>query len=181
MALDETSAGLLVTFLILLAGFLAAKLGGSLIIAISKRKETINIRRIQLVKIYRYLVMILAIIIALLYLRKGVVGDVSIVGNFLQKTYQFLPNILLFALLIVLGIVVANLIAFILKRFFDTTGLTELMIEQNNPEALAAKIRPFIQLSNAEIDALRQRLRQIVVERHNLNQLAVTIVNQFLV
>jgi len=57
----------------------------------------------------------------------------------------------------------------------------ELMIEQNNPEALAAKIRPFIQLSNAEIDALRQRLRQIVVERHNLNQLAVTIVNQFLV
>ena len=136
MALDETSAGLLVTFLILLAGFLAAKLGGSLIIAISKRKETINIRRIQLVKIYRYLVMILAIIIALLYLRKGVVGDVSIVGNFLQKTYKFLPNILLFALLIVLGIVVANLIAFILKRFFDTTGLTELMIEQNREHVL---------------------------------------------
>ena len=54
-------------------------------------------------------------------------------------------------------------------------------MEQNTPEALAAKIRPFIQLSNAEIDALRQRLRQIVVERHNLNQLAVTIVNQFLV
>ena len=136
MALDETSAGLLVTFLILLAGFLAAKLGGSLIIAISKRKETINIRRIQLVKIYRYLVMILAIIIALLYMRKGVVGDASIVGNFLQKTYKFLPNILLFALLIVLGIVVANLIAFILKRFFDTTGLTELMIEQNREHVL---------------------------------------------
>lgn len=134
---SETSTRLLVTFLILLAGFLLSRFGGSLIMSFSKKKETINVKQIQLVKTYRYLVMIVTVVTALFYLKKDVISDVLLVRNVLTTTYELLPNILLFVLFIVLGITIVNLITFSLKRFFDTTGLTEFMIEQNREHLLS--------------------------------------------
>lgn len=137
MAVNEISTRLLATFLILVAGFLLSRFGGSLIMSIFKKKETINVRHIQLVKMYRYFIMIFTIVIALLYLKKNVISDVLRIKVFLAATYEFLPNMLLFVLLIVLGVTIVNLIAFGLRRFFDTTGLAEFMIEQNKEHLLS--------------------------------------------
>ena len=54
-----------------------------------------------------------------------------------------------------------------------------LMVEQNKPTLLADKIQWLLSLPHHEKNALRQQLRQIVVENHNLDQLAVKIVEQF--
>ena len=129
--LNETSTRLLVTFLVLVSGFLISKFGASFIFSLSKKKETIDVRQIHVVKMYRYLVMILTLVISLLYLKKDVLTEVLIFGNFFTKAYEFLPDILLFILLIVLGVAVVNLIAYALRRFLDTIGITEFMVEQN--------------------------------------------------
>jgi small conductance mechanosensitive channel len=134
--LNETSMRLLITFLILIAGFLVSRYGGSLIIALSKKKETINVRQIRFVKMYKYLVMIFTIAVSLLYLKKDVLSDILLVGNLFTATYEFLPNVLLFTLLFVLGIAIVNMITFAIKRFFDTIGLTDLMLEQNKDHML---------------------------------------------
>lgn len=55
----------------------------------------------------------------------------------------------------------------------------DLMIEQNNPQVLAAKIKWLAGLSAAARNTLGHQLRQTVVTNHNLDQLVVKIVHQF--
>lgn len=56
---------------------------------------------------------------------------------------------------------------------------SELMVEKNNPEKLVEKIKWLMELSETEKTAIRKDLRQIVVENHNLDNLALKIINQF--
>jgi glycosyltransferase involved in cell wall biosynthesis len=55
----------------------------------------------------------------------------------------------------------------------------ELMVEKNNPNALAEKIKWLRDLSENEKIELRHKLRQEVVENHNLDNLAKKIITQF--
>jgi len=136
MPLDTTTTRLLVSLLILVSGFVIAKIGSNIIIAISKRKETINVKHIGFVKVFRYFVMISTIAGALIYLRVDLLNNVTILSNFVTNTYNLLPNILLVILLIVLALAVVNLITFGLKKIFDVSGITEFMIEQRKEHFL---------------------------------------------
>src|SRR3989338_4104915 len=136
MALDSTTLKLVTALGILVLGYITARVGSSLIIAFSKKKETINVGHIQFLKIYRYLVMILTILGALAYIRVGILKDLTILSGFITNTYNLLPSILLAILLLVLAIAVVNLITFGLKRVFDTTGITEFMLEQRKEHFL---------------------------------------------
>lgn len=55
----------------------------------------------------------------------------------------------------------------------------ELMVVKDNPKALAEKIKFVMQMSAEEKNQLRERLRQEVVESHNLENLVKKIVEQF--
>ena len=136
MQLNTTTTQLLIAILIILVGYLVIKIGSSLILSFSKRKEIVSMKYIQYVKFFRYVVMILTIVAALIYLQADLIKDISIVGDFISDTYSLLPNILLAILLIVLAIAVVNLITFGLKRTFDVTGITEFMLEQKKDHFL---------------------------------------------
>tara|TARA_Y100000310_G_scaffold341089_1_gene439082 strand:- start:20492 stop:21997 length:1506 start_codon:yes stop_codon:yes gene_type:complete len=136
MQLDTTTTRLIVSLLILVGGFLVTRIGSGLIISLSKRKETINVKHIRVVKFFRYLVMIFTILAALVYLRVDLLTDITVLSDFVTNAYKLLPNILLVILLIVLAIAVVNLITFGLKRIFDTTGITEFMLEQKKEHFL---------------------------------------------
>jgi|TARA_Y100000310_G_scaffold91835_1_gene89322 hypothetical protein len=136
MALNVTTTKLLITILILIAGYVVVRIGSSLVISFSKKKETISVKHIQIVKVFRYLVMIFTILAALIYLQVDLVKDITVAGNFISNTYDLLPNILLVILLIILAIAVINLITFGLKRIFAATGITEFMLEQKREHFL---------------------------------------------
>ncbi len=129
--LNETTTKLAITFLIILVGYGVSKAGSMLITRIQSRRDTISLRHRAIVKNFRYLVMIFTIVMALLYLKADVLKDFIFVTDFLTQTYELLPNIILVVLLIVLAMIVVNLIIFVAGRFFDTTGITEFMIEQD--------------------------------------------------
>ena len=54
-----------------------------------------------------------------------------------------------------------------------------LMVEKNNPPKLAEKIKWLMDLPAEEKKAVRKRLREIVVNNHNLDKLVLKIINQF--
>ena len=126
----------MITILIIIAGYFIARVGSRLIIKFSKKKETINVKHIRIVKVFRYLVMILALLAALIYLRVDLITDITIMREFVSNAYNLLPNILLVILLVVLAIAVVNLISFGLKRIFVVTGITEFMLEQRKEHFL---------------------------------------------
>ena len=136
MVSDPTTLKLAITLGILVVGYIVARAGSSLIIAFSKKKEIVNVGSIRFLKIYRYLVMILAILGALAYIRVGILKDLTILSGFITNTYNFLPSILLVILLLVLAIAVVNLVTLGLKRIFDATGITEFMLEQRKEHFL---------------------------------------------
>jgi|TARA_Y100000310_G_scaffold329691_1_gene400006 hypothetical protein len=136
MYLNETTLKLLITLGLIITGYFIARIGSTLIFAIAKRKEVISIKHIRAVKVFRYLVLILTIATALIYLKVNLTKDISILGNFLSNTYNFLPTILIVILLIVLAIVIVNLITFGLRRTFDVSGITEFMLEQKKEQFL---------------------------------------------
>ena len=146
MALNVTTTKLLITILILIAGYVVVRIGSSLVISFSKKKETISVKHIQIVKVFRYLVMIFTILAALIYLQVDLVKDITVAGNFISNTYDLLPNILLVILLIILAIAVINLITFGLKRIFAATGITEFMLEQKREHFLNG-ILAFVRIS----------------------------------
>ena len=112
MELNTTTTKLLITILIIIAGYVVIRIGSSIIISLSKRKETISVKHIQIVKVFRYLVMIFTILAALIYLQVDLVKDITVMRDFISNTYNLLPNILLVILLIVLAISVVTLITF---------------------------------------------------------------------
>lgn len=130
MTLNPTTIQLLITLAVIGIGFLITRIGSGLILAISKRKDIINIKHIRFVKIFRYVVMIITILAALLYLQADVIQDISIVRAFIANTYNLLPTILIVILLIVLSIMVVNLVTFGLGRAFDAAGITEFFAEE---------------------------------------------------
>lgn len=129
--LNGTTTKLVITLLIIIIGYIVSKFGSAAINKIQSKKDTITLKQRSLVKHFRYLVMIFTIIIALLYLKSDVLKEFILLTNFLAQTYELLPNIILVILLVVLAVVVANLITLVIKRFFDTAGITEFMIDQN--------------------------------------------------
>jgi len=136
MPLSATTIKLIISIVIIIIGFLIAKIGSSLIISFSRRKETISVKHLQYVKVFRYLAMIFTILAALIYLQVDLIKDITIIGDFISNTYNLLPNILLGILLIVLAIAVVNLITFGLKRTFAAIGITEFMLEQRKEHFL---------------------------------------------
>jgi len=146
MELNTTTIKLITSISIIIIGYLIAKVGSSLIISFSKRKETISVKHIRQVKVFRYMVMILTILAALVYLQVDLIKDITILGDFISNTYNLLPNILLVILLIVLAITVVNLITFGLKRTFNATGITEFMMEQRKEHFLNG-ILVFVRIS----------------------------------
>src|SRR3989338_1572192 len=136
MALDPTTLKLATALGILILGYIIARLGSSLIISFSKRKEMINVSNILFLKAYRYIIMILTILGALAYIRADIFKDLTILSGFVTNTYNFLPSILLAILLLVLAIAVVNLITLGLKRVFDASGITEFMLEQRKEHFL---------------------------------------------
>lgn len=137
MPLSATTSNLLITVAIIIAGFILAKIGSSLIFSMAKKKGVIKVKHIQLVKVFRYLVLIITILIALVYLRADYTKDITILGNLLSNTYNLLPDMLLVILLIILAIVIVNLITVGLKRVFDVSGITEFMLEQRKEHFLS--------------------------------------------
>jgi len=146
MPLSETTIKLITSLLIIIIGYFVAKIGSSLIIAFSKRRETISVKHIRFVKVFRYLVMISTILAALIYLQVDFIKDITIIGDFISYTYNLLPTILLVILLLVLAIAIVNLITFGLKRTFDATGITEFMLEQKKEHFLSG-ILVFVRIS----------------------------------
>ena len=136
MALNETTIKLLTSLAIIVIGYLISKIGSSLILSLSKTKETISIKHVKNVKVFRYLIMIFTILAALIYLQVDLIKDVTIIRAFITNTYDLLPNILLGILLLVLALAVVNLIIFGLKRNFDAIGITEFMLEQKKDHFL---------------------------------------------
>ena len=136
MELNTTTMRLLTSISIIIIGYLISRVGSSLIISFSKSKETISVKHVRTVKIFRHMVMIFTILAALIYLQVDLIKDITIIGNFISNTYNLLPNILLVILLIVLAIAVVNLITFGLKTAFAATGITEFMLEQKNEHFL---------------------------------------------
>jgi len=63
---------------------------------------------------------------------------------------------------------------------FETILPQELMTVKNNPHQLAEKIKWLKSLSDDRKNQIRLELRQEVVENHNLNKLAIKILNQFI-
>ncbi|OGY48538.1 MAG: hypothetical protein A3B89_00455 [Candidatus Buchananbacteria bacterium RIFCSPHIGHO2_02_FULL_40_13] len=55
----------------------------------------------------------------------------------------------------------------------------ELMVEKNNPQKLAEKIKWLMDLPAEEKEAIIKSLRKIVVNDHNLDKLVLKIINQF--
>lgn len=62
---------------------------------------------------------------------------------------------------------------------FATILPKELMVEKNDPQKLAEKIKWLQNLPNDKKNKLKLQLRQEVVENHNLNKLVIRIINQF--
>jgi len=143
--LNGTTTKLGITFLIMIIGYLISKLGSTAITKLQSKKDTITLKQRGLVKNFRYLVMIFTIITALLYLKADVLKEFIVLTNFLTQTYELLPNIILVILLIVLAVVVANLITLVIKRFFDTAGITEFMIDQDR-EYILTGISHFVRV-----------------------------------
>lgn len=146
MPLNTTTTKLITSIVIIIIGYIITKVGSSLIISFSKRKETISVKHMRFVKIFRYLVMISTILVALIYLRVDLLKDVTILSDFVTNTYNLLPNILLVILLLVLAITAVNLITLSLKRTFDATGITEFMLEQRKEHFLHG-ILAFVRIS----------------------------------
>ena len=136
MALSETTIRLLTSFAIIIVGYLITKIGSGLIFSLSKTKDTINVKHIRNVKVFRYVVMILTILAALIYLQVDLIKDIIVIGDFISNTYNLLPQILLVVLLLVLAIALVNLITFGLKRAFNVSGITEFMLEQKKEQFL---------------------------------------------
>jgi len=112
----------------------------------SKNKEIINAKHIWTVKIFRYVVTILTILAALIYLQADLIKDISIIREFVSYTYNLVPNILMGILLLVLATALVNLITFGLKRTFAATGITDFMVEQKK-EHLLNGILAFVRVS----------------------------------
>lgn len=146
MSLSETTIKLITSLIIIIIGYFIVKVGSSLIISFSKKKETISVKHIRFVKIFRYVVMIFTILAALIYLQVDLIKDITVIGDFISNTYNLLPNILLVILLLVLAIAIVNLITFGLKRIFDATGITEFMLEQKKEHFLSG-ILVFVRIS----------------------------------
>jgi small-conductance mechanosensitive channel len=146
MLLNETTTKLLISLSILIIGYIAVRIGSSLILSFSKRKETISVRDMQIVKVFRYLVLIFTILAALIYMQVDLLKDITILSDFVTNAYNLLPNIFLVILLIVLAIAVVNLITFGLRRVFDATGITDFMLEQRKEHFLNA-ILAFVRIS----------------------------------
>ncbi|MBI2135412.1 mechanosensitive ion channel [Candidatus Woesearchaeota archaeon] len=136
MPLDTTTTKLLVTLAIIMVGYVIARLGSQLIFAIARRKEVVSMGNVRLVKLFRYLILIAAILAALAYLQVSFIKDTTLIINFLANTYSLLPNILIVILLIVLAIAIVNLITFGLRRIFDISGISEFMLEQKKEHFL---------------------------------------------
>ncbi len=134
---QNATTQLLVSLSIILAGYIIVKIGSSLIISFSKKKEIISMKHVQAVKVFRYIVMILTIIAALVYLQIDLIKDASVASKFISNIYGMLPAILLVALLLVLSAAAVNLISFGLKRAFDATGITDFMVEQKRENFLS--------------------------------------------
>lgn len=146
MELNITTTKLLITILILITGYVVSGVVSSLIISFSKKRETISVKHMQIVKVFRYLAMIFTILAALIYLQVDLIKDITIMGNFISNTYDLLPNILLVILLMVLAVALVNLITFGLRRTFAATGITEFMIEQRKEHFLNG-ILAFVRVS----------------------------------
>jgi glycosyltransferase involved in cell wall biosynthesis len=56
----------------------------------------------------------------------------------------------------------------------------DLLVEKNQPEILAQKILQIYSLDQEKKSALKNNLRQIVVENHNLDKLVEKIIEQFI-
>jgi len=136
MPLNTTTIKLLISLLIIILGYLVGKIGSSLIISLVKKEDTIKVKHLQVIKIYRYLVLISTILIVLVYLRADLIKDITVLGDFISNTYNILPTILLVILLIILAVAIVNLISVGLKRMFDVLGITEFMLEQRREHFL---------------------------------------------
>lgn len=146
MPLDTTTTKLITSIVIIIIGYIITRVGSSLIISFSKRKETISVKHMRFVKIFRYLVMISTIVVALIYIRVDLLKDITILSDFVTNAYDLLPNILLVILLLVLAIIAVNLITFGLNRTFDAIGITEFMLDQRKEHFLHG-ILVFVRIS----------------------------------
>ncbi|MBS1266768.1 MAG: hypothetical protein MAG795_00737 [Candidatus Woesearchaeota archaeon] len=120
-----TTKQLIITFLILLIGFIFARFSTKIIHALYRAirgKESIKLHEEKepLLKFIKYVIMSLTIISALVYLR------VSIVEH-LKLTYDLVPEILSVILVLVLGVTIIEFFIFILKSFFKSVGLDKYM------------------------------------------------------
>ncbi len=127
---------LIITFIILLTGFIISRLVAALITSIQRKKSHITLKQSAFVRHSRYIIMILTLITAIIYLKSDIIKQFSLFTGLFFKIYEFLPNILVVVLAVILGIITSNLINFIIRRFLDTAGITEFMIEQNRENAL---------------------------------------------
>jgi len=130
MPLSETTFQIFVTLAIIASGLLITKICSSIILAVSKRKDVINVKHIRFVKVFRYGMRIITILAALFFLQADVVNDFSAVTSFIGNTYNLLPTILLVILLIVLAITAVNLAILGLKKAFEASGIAEFFIEE---------------------------------------------------
>ncbi len=119
---SSTSQKLLITFLILLAGFVISKFSSKLLQGLYRAfKRRARLRKSDpVVRITRYVIMSLSIIVALVYLRVDIVEQIL-------GTYDILPNILSVVLILVLGITLVELIVYIMRLFFKSVGISDYL------------------------------------------------------
>ena len=113
-------------FFILLAGFVAGRLAGTIALRMYVKRHRRMIREAESVKNARALIMLISILISLVLLR------VEITPYIIFAFYESLPTIVSFILVVAAVIIIVNILMYIIGLFFSKTGMIEFMQEYMN-------------------------------------------------
>lgn len=131
MLLDDTTYKVVITILILLAGFTISKTAEKLITYIWREKYKTSIEKIELAHITGLIINTTTIIIALSFLK------INIEENIFTEIYNHTPLLLSAILLGILIILSIKIIFYFIDKFISTSRLKSIAEEYNQEETLA--------------------------------------------
>ncbi|RLG14281.1 MAG: hypothetical protein DRN66_02455 [Candidatus Nanohalarchaeota archaeon] len=131
MLSDGITYKIAICFIVLLTGVIASKIGEKLITYLWRRKYKAGIERVQIAHIYATSINILAILVALSFLK------INLTENTLAEIYSYVPFVLSAVLLGIMIIMLVKLIFFFIEKFLSTSGIKELVEEYDQDQNLS--------------------------------------------
>ncbi|MCK5039868.1 MAG: C39 family peptidase [Candidatus Aenigmarchaeota archaeon] len=128
MLSDGITYKIVLCFAVLLAGFIISKIGERLITYLWRRKYRVSIERVQIAHIYALGINILAIVIALSFLK------INITENTLVELYSYFPFVLSIVLLGILIVLLVRVVFFAIDKFLSTSGLKDIVEEYDQEQ-----------------------------------------------